>query len=85
MPSERPQPDRLFPPHACRSEWRSGLRAGLRAILLGKQHIVIRVGIERRIQVDQVNRLVLDIPLEYIQIIPIIKRVHDQIVSAIRK
>ena len=43
---------------------RFDLGVGLRAVLLGEQDIVVGVGVEGRVQIDQVDRFVVDVPAE---------------------
>ena len=57
---------------------RGYLRLGLRARFVLEQHVVIAVGIERRVQIDQVNRLVLDVVPQDIQIVAVVESVHGK-------
>ena len=47
----------------------------LGAVLLGEQHIIGLVRVERRVEVDQVYRFVGDVPPKDVQIIAIVKDV----------
>ncbi len=45
------------------------------AIALGKQHVVILAAVERRIEIDEANRLVLDVLAQDGQVIAVIELV----------
>jgi len=54
---------------------RVNLRARLRAILLRKQNVVILARIERRIEVDEIDALILDIALKNVVVVAVIETV----------
>jgi hypothetical protein len=51
------------------------LGAGLRAVLLGEKYVVVLTRVERRIKIDEVNRLILQISLKDFEIVAVIKQV----------
>jgi len=55
------------------------LRGRPGAVVLGEQDVVVLVALERRVEVDEVNRLVLDIAPEDIEIVAVVQDVlsHD--------
>ena len=54
---------------------RLNLRVGLRAVLLGEQDVVVGVGVERRVEVDQVDRLILDVAAEDVEVVAVVENV----------
>jgi len=54
------------------------LRLGLRARFVLKKYVVIAVGIERRVEIDQVYRLVLDVLPQDVEIVAVVKGVHGK-------
>jgi len=44
---------------------------GLGAVLLLEQGIEVLIGIERRIKIDEIDGLVLDVELEDLQVVPV--------------
>jgi hypothetical protein len=51
------------------------LGAGLRAVFLGEENVIVLTGVEGRVEVDEVYRLVLDVTLEHIEIVAVIELV----------
>jgi hypothetical protein len=51
------------------------LRSGLGSVLLLEQHVVVLVALERRVQIDEANRLIPHIPPQNVQVIAVIKHV----------
>jgi hypothetical protein len=47
----------------------------LRSVLLGEEDIVVLAGVEGRVEIDEVNRLVLDIPLEDFVVVAVVELV----------
>jgi hypothetical protein len=60
------------------------LRRAFVAGLLPKENIVVPVGVERRIEIDEVYGLVGDVPLQNVQIVPEIERIHADTYQRIR-
>jgi len=52
------------------------LRAGLAAVFLREEHVIGGVGIEGRVEVDQVHTLVLDVAPQDIEVIAVVEGVH---------
>ena len=53
----------------------SGVLAGLGAVLLGEEDVVVLAGVEGRVEIDEVHRLVLDVALEDIEIVTVVELV----------
>jgi hypothetical protein len=51
------------------------LGAGLRAVFLGEENVIVLTGVEGRVEVDEVYRLVLHITLENFEIVTVIELV----------
>jgi hypothetical protein len=51
------------------------LGAGLRAVLLGEEDVVVLAGVEGRVEIDEIDRLVLHITLEDFKIVTVIELV----------
>jgi hypothetical protein len=51
------------------------LGTGLRAVFLGEENVVILAGVEGRVEVDKIDRLVLDVALEDFEVIAVIEPV----------
>ena len=51
------------------------LGAGLRAVFLGEEDIVVLAGVEGRVEIDEIDRLVLHITLEDFKIVTVIELV----------
>jgi hypothetical protein len=51
------------------------LTCGLAPVFFREKNVVICVGVERRVQVNEVNRLVFDMPAHHIQIIAVVEQV----------
>jgi hypothetical protein len=43
--------------------------------VLSEQDVVTRVRVERRVEVDQVDALVLDVPPQYIEVVAVVEEV----------
>ena len=43
-----------------------------------EQHVVILIGLEGRIKVDEIHRLVLDIAAENVKVIAVVESVHGR-------
>jgi len=52
------------------------LRVGTGAALVPEQHVVRAVGVERRVEIDQVDRLVLDVLAQDVEVVTVVKSVH---------
>ena len=50
---------------------RLDLRRRLRPVAFGEQHVVVGVRVERRIEVDEIDRLVGDVPPENVQVVAV--------------
>jgi len=55
---------------------RLDLGCRFRSILLGEQDAVFGLGVEGWIEVDQIDRLVIDVAAKNIEVIPEVKMVH---------
>ena len=44
--------------------------------IIFEKHVVVAVRIERRIEIYKIDRLVLDIPPQNVQIIAVVKSIH---------
>ncbi len=42
------------------------------ATLFSKQHVVVRVGVERRIELNQIDGFVLDVTAEYVEVVAVV-------------
>jgi hypothetical protein len=51
------------------------LSGGVTAVTLGEEDVISQVAIERRVEIYEVSRLILDIASEYFQVIAIIQNV----------
>ena len=51
------------------------LGAGLGAVLLGEKDVVILAGVERRVEIDEVYGLVLDVAFEDFEIVAVVELV----------
>ena len=51
------------------------LGAGLRAVFFGEEDVVVLAGVEGRVEVDEVDRLVLDVELEDFEVVAVIELV----------
>jgi hypothetical protein len=58
------------------------LRGGLRAVFLGKEHVITGVRIERGIEVHEVNGFVLDVTPKHVEVISVVQAVHCRSVTA---
>jgi hypothetical protein len=56
------------------------MAAGTTAVVLGEEDVVILVAVERRVEIDQVNRLVLLVTPEDIQVVAVVKDVFGHLV-----
>jgi hypothetical protein len=54
---------------------RLDLRRSLRAVTLGEQDVVAGVGIERRIEVDEIDALIGDVSPEHVEVVAVIEQV----------
>ena len=54
---------------------RYNARAEPAAVVLGEEDVVILVAVERRVEVDQVNRLLLDVPAEDVEVVAVVQEV----------
>ena len=63
----------------------TALRVRFVAFRRAKQHVVIRFGVERRIEIDEINRLVANVVAEDFQVIAEVESVfsHEGFASAI--
>ena len=52
------------------------LRIGIHPALVFEKHIVVAVGIERRIEINKIDRLIPDILPQDIQIIAVVKSIN---------
>ena len=53
-------------------------------VFFGEQDVVIGIGVERRVQINEINRLVLDVAAENVQVVPVVEKIgrafrHDVI------
>jgi hypothetical protein len=51
------------------------LGTGLRAVFFGEEDVVVLAGVEGRVEVDEVNRLVGDVALEDFEVVAVIELV----------
>jgi citrate lyase beta subunit len=51
------------------------LRAGLGAVFLGEEDVVVLAGVEGRVEIDKIDRLVLDVALKDFEVIAVIETV----------
>jgi hypothetical protein len=51
------------------------LRAGLGAVFLGEENVVVLAGVERRVEIDQIDALVFDVAAENFEIVAVIELV----------
>jgi hypothetical protein len=51
------------------------LGAGLRAVFLGEEDVVVLAGVEGRVEIDEIDGLVLDVALEDFEIVAVIELV----------
>ncbi len=51
------------------------LRTGLGAVFFGEEDVVVLAGVEGRIEVDEIDRLVFDVALENFEVIAVVKLV----------
>src|SRR5439155_10201332 len=60
------------------------LRGGAGAVAFGKEHVVILSAIERRVEIDQVNRLVINVLPQDGQVVAVIKLIfpHRKLILA---
>ena len=54
---------------------RLDLGLGLLPALLGEQHVVVGVGIERRVEIDQVHRLVVHVAPKDVEVVAVVEQV----------
>jgi hypothetical protein len=54
----------------------SNLAGSVAAVLFLKEGVVVLRGVEGRIEIYQVHRLVLEITAEDVEVVPVIKRAH---------
>jgi hypothetical protein len=47
------------------------------AVLPGEKHVVILIRLEGRVEVDQVNRFVFDVPPEDIEVFAVVESAHE--------
>lgn len=52
------------------------LRGGGCAVFLGEEDVVVLIALERRIEIDEVNRMVLDVAAEDFEVIAVVKVAH---------
>src|SRR5690606_16655771 len=50
---------------------RLDLGGGLGAVLLGEEDVVVLVGLEGRIEIDEVDGLVLDVAAQYVEVVAV--------------
>ena len=60
---------------------RGDLRLGLGAGFVFEQDLIIAVAIERRVQIDEVDGLVLDVIPQDVQIVAVVKGVHGKMLG----
>ncbi len=65
----------ISPPHGRRPVRGGPGGAGLGAVFLGEEDVVVLAGVEGRIEVDEVDGLVLDVPAEDIEVVAVIEMV----------
>lgn len=51
------------------------LARGLAPVFFREQDVVIGIGVERRVQENEVNRLVLHIAAENVQVVPVVEQI----------
>ena len=54
----------------------ANLAGGVGAVLFVEEGVVVLGGVEGRVQIDEINRLVLQIPPHDVEIVAVIKRAH---------
>jgi len=54
----------------------ANLAGGVGAVLFMEEGVVVLGGVEGRVEINQVNRLVLDVTLENFEVVAVIKRAH---------
>src|SRR5208283_4073819 len=64
---------------------RSDLRAGLLASGTLEEHVVGGLAVERRIEVNQVNALVVNAAAQDVEVVAIVEPVHDRAIGAPRR
>jgi hypothetical protein len=52
------------------------LRGGAGAVALGEEHVVVLAAVERRVEVDEVDGLVVDVLAQDGQVVAVIETVH---------
>lgn len=57
---------------------RRDLRFAVAARFVAEQYVVIPIAVERRIKIDQIDRLVLDVVPQDLQIIAVVESVHGK-------
>jgi hypothetical protein len=45
----------------------------LRAVFLGEENVVVLAGVEGRVEIDEIHRLVLDVALEDFEVIAVVE------------
>ena len=51
------------------------LGAGLGAVFLGEEDVVVLAGVEGRVEIDEIDRLVLDVALEDFEVVAVVELV----------
>ncbi len=54
---------------------RFDLRGGLRAVSLSEWDVVILIALERRIEVNEIDGFVLDVPAQHVQVVAVIEEI----------
>jgi len=62
------------------SIYQATLSNGSDAVLFLKESVVVLGGVERRVEIDEVNRLVLDVATKDVEIVAVIERSHGRAV-----
>jgi hypothetical protein len=52
------------------------LARGIRAIFFVEERVVVLRGVERRIEINEVNGLILDVSLQDVEVVTVIKYAH---------
>jgi hypothetical protein len=53
------------------------LGAGLGAVFLGEEDVVVLAGVEGRVKIDEVHRLILDVALEDFEVVTVVELVFQ--------
>ena len=64
---------------------RRDLRLGLLAALFGEQHVIVGVGVEGRVEVDQVNSGIGQVATQDVEVVAVIEDVRGEVGSSVRK